>query len=399
MRCILAAFLVVALPALVCCRLAAEVFVLDTGGRLEGRLANPDESPREKYIIETSTGGRLTLDRAQVKEVIRPRPEEIEYEKVRHKHPDTVEGHWALAEWCREHRLPRMRRQHLERIIELAPDHARARAALGYSRVQGKWKTRRQVMTERGYVEYKGRWVLPQEVELLERKRQDELAEAQWRKKLKRWDGWLDTEKAEEALRHIARIDDPYAVPALADSLAKEPLETRRKLYIEALARVAAPQAWEVLAARSLEDPNEEVRLTCLDYLDDEPRPAVVEYYIEKLRSKDNAIVNRAAVGLERMNDPAAIGPLVEALVTTHKFKIDMGQPGIGASFDQSGRLGSFGFGGGGTKLVSRKFQNAEVLDALVTLTEGINFDYDIRAWQNWLATQKRPEGLNARRD
>ncbi|MEX2559571.1 MAG: hypothetical protein WD403_06630 [Pirellulales bacterium] len=377
-----------------------EVFVLANGGRVEGEIVNPDELPREKYVIQTATGGRLTLDKSQVKQVIRRRPEEVEYEKIRPQYPDTIEGQLQLAEWCREHQLLQFRERHLRRVIELEPDHLPARRALGYTRLEGgDWKTRHEIMTERGYVQYKGQWITPEELELRERNRKNELAEKEWHGKVKRWRGWLDTDKAEEALRQFDQIADPYAVKALAAALNEEVNDQLRRVYIRSLARVGTPQAYQVLIVQSLGDADEEVRLTCLDYIDDEPRPAAVKHYISKLRSKDNVEVNRAAVGLARLNDPQAISALIDALVTTHKFKIQTGQPGgYNATFSPDGGVNSFG-SSGGPKIISRKIQNSQVLDALVLLTQGVNFNYDVKTWKSWFAAQKRPHGLNARRD
>ena len=113
-------------------RLAAqgEVIVLNNGGRIEGTLLNPKEVPREKYVIKTAAGGEVELTKDQVKEVIRQNPRELEYEKIRPKYPDTVEGQWALAQWCLEQKLTEARKRHLQRVVELEPDHKAARAGL-----------------------------------------------------------------------------------------------------------------------------------------------------------------------------------------------------------------------------------------------------------------------------
>jgi len=59
--------------------------------------------------------------------------------------------------------------------------------------------------------------MLPQEVELAEKKRKDELAEKQWFTNLKRWREWLnDPEKASRVREEIGKIDDPLAVPAFS---------------------------------------------------------------------------------------------------------------------------------------------------------------------------------------
>ena len=44
--------------------------------------------------------------------------------------------------------------------------------------------------------------------------------------------------------------------------------------------------------------------------------------YVNALKSKDNEVVNLAGLALGQLNDPAAISPLIDALVTTHKYII-----------------------------------------------------------------------------
>jgi len=46
------------------------VFVLATGGQIEGQLLNPDEQPRQSYVVRTETGGTVTLTSAQVDRVL-----------------------------------------------------------------------------------------------------------------------------------------------------------------------------------------------------------------------------------------------------------------------------------------------------------------------------------------
>jgi hypothetical protein len=377
---------------------ATDLFVLENGGQIEGELINKDESPRQRYVIKTASGAQVTLDKSQVKKVVRRRPEEVEYERIRDKYPDTVEGQWALAEWCKQHRLSSQRKVHLRRVVELDPEHVGARRALGYARIDGKWMTEEEIMTARGYVRVGSRWKLPQELELEEQQRQQELAEKEWYGRLKRWRGWIDSpSRAEEGWQRISEITDPAAVAAIGQYLGEEPDPRIRKLYIEVLAQINAPEGYRIMTLSSLNDPDGEVRLTCLDYLDDEPRPAVVEMYVKHLRHKDNTLVNRAAVGLARMKDPSAIAPLIDALITTHKFLIDNSPSGqTTAGFGTGG--GAFQFGGG-PKYVSRKLQNPDVLDALVSLTGGMNFQYDVAAWKKWYASQKQSGTLDARRD
>ena len=118
--------------------------------------------------------------------------------------------------------------------------------------------------------------------------------------------------------------------------------------------------------------------------------------------SKHNAMVNRAAVALSHMNDRSAIGPLIDALVTTHKQKITQGSPGsLSPTFGMGpgGAPGPSGLSvGGRAKIVTYHVRNQAVLDALVTLT-GRNHQFDQQSWKDWHASQRETEAINLRRD
>ena len=375
-----------------------EVFVLTGGGRVEGEILNPDESPRRTYAIRTSHGARITLSAAQVKEVLRRRPEEVEYEKIRHRYPDTVEGHWAMSEWCRERHMLSAREKHLRRLLELDPNHEQARRALGYSRVGERWMTHEDRMLAEGYRRYKGRWRLPQEIELMEKQRQKESAEGDWKRDLKMWRDWLGTDKHRLAREKILAIDDPNAIKALAYALKEDGRDQARLLYVEALAGIGKQEANRILARLAMQDEVQEVRLTCLDYLRERQDREAVEYFIGRLESKNNTEINRAAQSLRYMKDATAVGPLISTLVTVHKYKITTGNPGqTSTTFGSSGGGGMSA--GSQTRIITQRRQNRDVLDALVALTGGMNFGFDVARWKAWYGTQVKRPDLNARRD
>ncbi|HLA84084.1 MAG TPA: HEAT repeat domain-containing protein [Thermoguttaceae bacterium] len=375
-----------------------ESFELRDGGRVVGRLLNPDESPRKTYRIETLSGGRITLAADQVarREVLSPK--ESEYEKRRAESPDTIEGHWKLAEWCRENFLSAQRKVHLDRILQMDPDHPAARAALGYTKVEGEWKTRRETMKDRGYQWFRGRWRTAQEIEIL--KRQDETAKGRqkWFGLVKRYDTWLDGDRFEQGRQAILAIDDPAAVGALDHFLANGERREVKAIYLEALGRLNTPDAVKALAICAVEDNDQETRLLCLDHLRKEKRPDVVAYFIRMLKHKDNEIINRAAVGLSYMGDKSAVPPLIDALVTRHTYKINSGNPGnIGASFGSGGT----GLGvGPRVQRVRVTKENQAVLDAIVSLVGGnVNFGFDVEAWKYWYAQHNKRPTVDARRD
>lgn len=376
----------------------AEVFMLANGGEVTGELLNPDQTPRTTYLIRMPSGVELILDASQVTERLAQSSAEIEYEKIKNQYPDTPQGQWKLAEWCEEKRLSARRKVHLDRVIALDPNHKQARAVLGHSQVGGTWKTQREVMESRGYRRYRGRWLTAQQIEVIQRKRKQETEEKAWYVKIKRWSGWLGGSKSDEARRNFNAINDTAAVRALGNFLGRDRRWAAQSVYIEALARIGTADAWRILAIRSLEDPVEEVRLTCLDHLKKEKHPDVVAYYVGKLKKqKKNQVVNLAAAALGQMGDDSAVGPLIDSLVTVHKYKFTSGKAGqTSAGFDNTGGGGMTM--GSSTRIVSVPMQNQAVLDALLALT-GVNFSFDVQAWKYWRASKTKRPPLDARRD
>ena len=384
----------------------ADIFVLANRGEVHGQLVNRDESPRKTYVIKTTSGGQVTLDAKQVVQVQPQSAAEMKYDRYLVDCPNTAEGHWIMAEWCRKNHLYPQRETHLKRIIDIDPEHAQARRGLGYSQIGGRWVTQEQVMLENGYVKSKfapGKWVLPQEEALLEQRDKVTRARLGWNAKLKQWSGWLSTDKASEAVASIKAISDPFAVPALAKYLGTEQRRPVRMLYLGALSRINEPPALDVLVGVSLNDTDDEVRLSALEAVVTQQYEPAVAHYVQALKAQDNVVVNRAAVALGELGNRTAVGPLIDALVTTHKFKIQKGQPGqTAAAFGNGpgiGGGGGFTFGGSSTKIIEQQLKNPAVLQALVKLTEGTSFNYDTKAWKNWFVAQRKPATLDARRD
>jgi hypothetical protein len=375
----------------------AEVFDLRNGGRIAGEIINRHELPRRKYMIRLTSGDLITLDRDQVEQVVRLRPEEIEHDRIKARYPDTADAQWQLAEWCREKNLPRLRLRHLERVIELEPDHLQARAALGYIRPDGDWKPRTELMAERGYVRRGGRWLLPQELELDARARQLELARKEWLTKLRRWRRRLEGAQAQAAKEEFLRLADPAAAAPLRTLLLSEKTADYRRLYIDALERIGSADAWQTLLDQSLADEDAGLRHRCLEAVMVEPKSLAVRYYIAKLNSRDNAHVNRAAAALRELNDPIAVGPLIAALITKHYVADpdDASQELVDTFVGLSASLAGLEHESDtddAPVLVRRELENPEVRRALVALGDGAaDFQFDRRAWKAWWKARRWP--------
>jgi len=153
------------------------------------------------------------------------------------------------------------------------------------------------------------------------------------------------------------------------------------------LAGIDSADAVGALVERVLYDNDEEMFHYCLARLIDRKPPRLADPLISALKNKNNATVNRAAAALGRIGDPEAIGPLIDALITTHSQYIPGRNPdSTTATF--SGGQHSVSQGGGPQVIVSN-VRNQHVLDALTKLT-GANFDYDKKSWQYWYAQEKK---------
>lgn len=384
-----------------------DVLELTNGGRIKGRIVNDPKADKSVYVIE-SAGGRLTIARAHVKRADLSSDQESEYQKLASTSPDTVEAHWKLSEWCRERKLRDLSEQHLARILELDPEHAEARNLLGFRKKDGQWMTQDGVMATRGLVMYEGKYVTTQHIELMQRKKEVEVVQADWNKELDRMRRWLTgrrQDRAEQARTEILAIRDPAAAPTIVNLLRKEADPQLKRLWMEVGSQLQSQAVIDTLVQMSITDPNDEIRHQCLDYLIKSGRPGLSTPYIRALKNRDNVIINRAALALGVIGDLSARGPLIDALITKHKVQVGGGSPGQqGYAFSPDGSAGgggagSFSFGGGGPKIEVQSVRNADVLNALVSISGGTSFDYDQDQWRSWLAAQAKAHPVDVRRD
>jgi hypothetical protein len=380
----------------------AEIFILNNDGQVQGEEIKVDGTPANQTVIRTAAGGQITLDKSQIKQIIPQRAVEIEYDRIAPTYPDTVDGQLRLADWCRDHSLPKQRQAHLERVITLDTNNRKARLELGFVFIDGRWILPDDQMKQKGYVRYKGAWRLPQEVELMEEKRKAEQAEKDWHGKLVRWRKLLEKhpERSATLRKELLSITDPAAVPALSQLVAGEHSTDVRIELVDALLHIDTPAAIGVVVGRTMDDPDEEVRLTALDRLVAANHPEVVLFYIKALKGDSNAQINQAALCLGKLHDKTAIIPLIESLRTTHHHIEQTGTPGQISTTFMSGpgnnRSGGMSVGGQ-TKEIVETLDNQQVLTALIAIT-GVNFQFDQSAWKAWYVGQMRSLNIDARR-
>ena len=371
------------------------------GGHLSGELVNRNRSEDEPYIVRTEYG-QISVNGDDIARVRVPRDEQKQYERILQKLPQTVNGHWRMAEWCKQQNLRAERRHHLQQVIQLDPDHEGARRALDYVRRDGEWVTRREVMHRRGYLRYKGQWRLPQDIAILEDRDRRETAERNYRNQIRKWRSWIGKRREPEAIAGLHQLDDPLAVPAITEQLKREKNDRVIRLYVAALGRIASPTATRAVVDLTLKTDDDELRLLCLEQIKTPDQVALASSsLVAALGHKQNNIVHRAAIGLSRLEDTSVVRPLIDALVTTHKVKIGQGRAGSIQPIFSSGPSGSSGglAMGGAPKIKLVEVKNRPVLEALLALTDDVNFEFDQARWLDWLETKDAPPNINLRRD
>ena len=167
-----------------------------------------------------------------------------EYLRTRGRYAVTVQGQVDLAKWCEEKKLPDQARAHFSRVLELEPNHAAARAALGYERIGGLWVSR-----------------------------EERVADAQLaldeQKSLAKFGGTLreiaaglskgSRARREAAAKKLLAIRDPEAIPAM-EAIVSPVSNDAARLVVDALAAMSDPAASLSLARHSVYYPSHLIR-------------------------------------------------------------------------------------------------------------------------------------------
>ncbi len=387
-----------ALAGLLCApRADGDVFRMKQGEDVEGE---PLEDLGESYRIRTRLG-IVDLEKSRVAGVKKKKSPWQVYAQKRKKCPQTAEGHYQLAEWCEKNGLGAERLDELEAAIDLNPDHAGARKALGFEADgHGGWRRasparddadRLQKEEERLVQGFVSQWFVK--------------IQAIHRSRLAGRDRGVEDEKFRKGREQILAMRDPLALPALAGVLSTGEPPTRGVL-IEALAQFEQDEATMNLLVMALLDPAEDIRRRAAVELIPRKDDRVVARLCDALNSKDEGILRHAAVALGVLKAEDAVEALIPLLSTSARRSVLVNRPvylgGIYSSFGGWGRIAhgrqllryrpaSIGVLGTGTMVGTYSFyqkqvvsiHRTEVQEALIAIT-GQNFGFDGSAWRQW---------------
>lgn len=141
---------------------ADEIFTR-SGGHLTGEVVSRDD----KRVVVDIGIGRVELPASYVERIETGEAPFTAYKnRARALADDDAAGWLALARWAREQDLRAQADEAFERVVEIDPDNAAARAALGHVKYADQWMTREESYRAQGLVAFEGRWVKPEEREL-----------------------------------------------------------------------------------------------------------------------------------------------------------------------------------------------------------------------------------------
>jgi hypothetical protein len=415
----------------------ADVFELTGGGKIEG-VALPDPAPEGLILIQTmGSKSPLKFRKEQIRQVIRQAGPLDDYLKLRERASKDAGANYELGRWCERQKMAGLATVHFEAAIAADPDHAGAREKLGHVHHHGEWLTNDELKVKQGWIKFKGRWMSPEEKDRLDQDETRSAENAAWARRIR---VHLDAlrrgpaDRYQQAEAAILAIEDPLAVPALVKGFAKEKPELRM-LMARSLSGIRGPESSRAMTDRLLIEGDPSVRSTLKEELSRRDDPAPVAQLVRSLRSEDQAVRGRAADALAGLQVRRAVPNLIDSLVTVKRRLIFTEEPvsggGTGIGFSSVTPAPANGGGGGivsgtstgvattatavvapgvsvlvpqpmaigtgiglgsgmqtqpATRVVTKVFQNPEVLRALRTLT-GEDFAYDVGAWKRWLAT------------
>ncbi len=166
--------------------LRADTLEISGGGHLTGEV----QRKAELVIVKVDDEIQVAIPASRVTRVV-DSDTLAEYRRLAAQAGDDAERHYQLAMWCVrsdkvEGDIHKYKRYHLQRAIDLDPDHAKARGALSYTRQNGKWIRTSDLMTERGMVPRSGGWELPEAAAIEDYQDSINVDARKWNREVKR---------------------------------------------------------------------------------------------------------------------------------------------------------------------------------------------------------------------
>ena len=387
-----------------------DVVMLTSGGQIEGRVTETKEGNRTIIVVQVADGTSIKIAKDQIKSIRRPKDTYVEYLDKKSKMADTIDAHWEMALWCREHldsnlsngptELGPERRYHMQAILKIDPDHKQARSFLGFTKEKGVWINLEQKRLGHGFIRNDRRWMTREEVAQEQANEAWKDLQTNWARRLKKLRS--ANGKEAESVAELSKITEPAAIQPIIELLADEKSEDWQLAFVDVLGQVHSSQATRALCDIAVKHPNLATRERAISRLSQEhiDKRSATQYLARQfLNLPNNEIINRAGFVIGEVGEFSAVMPLIEALNTEHIVKNPNARsPGsIAPSFGSDGSIGMQQGGGGPVELKITK-KNESVLNSLRRFTKA-DLGFNEILWKEWFAQQHTLIDVDVRRD
>lgn len=382
----------------------ADIFKLKSGRTIEGDV---EKDLGDKLVIRVAAG---TIE-IEKKEIASQTPSETpwrKYEKERVKYPDTADGRYRLALWCKKHEMRDRELQNLRKVIKLDPNHEEARLALGHVKVRGQWlDPKKQKKLEEQADPDRAEQDRQEQVDKLVRE-----IVSKWFVRVKAIYGdrmagkrSASDPKFVDARKQLLAIQDPLAIPAISNVLGKGNKAVRR-VMIECLSQFLQDEATMNLLVIAVLDPSSEIRQLAAIELIPRKDDRLVDRLRDGLAAPEEVTLRNAATALGVIKAKAAVPDLIAVLSRETVQTVQVTRPVFVRRVTST-------FGGGTTVRVNDRnyyyrpdrigvldpevlmgtettsevqivsIYRTEVQEALIAIT-GENHGFDGDAWLKW---------------
>jgi hypothetical protein len=366
----------------------ADVVHLKSGKKFEGQV----EDKGDTVVVRLESGSKFTFDRADVDRIeAKTPPWEVYAQKARALKSDDAAGHLELAKWCRDNGLASRMQKELEATIKADPDNAEARALLGHEKQGGKWLTREEALTAKGFVQVDGAWLGPKEYAAYKQKKEtEERARKAAEALTAQFEALVDKDADKAAAARKRFTDqDKAALQPLAWAVLNMKDSRVRLEAVKLINAIGVPEknivsGW--LARAAWQDPSNDVLIEIAKGIKARKDDTALTLLVYTAAS-ENPYRRRAASVLKLVGDPRAYRALVGALVGASTDNLP-GQMGMNLQA-MSGRTGS------NSTVQSGAMDAGEVLPAADSLEfiSGLENKNDVGKWLKWIEELERASG------
>jgi hypothetical protein len=286
---------------------AGDVVTTKGGLSLEGPVTRGADG---SVTVATETGD-VRVEAADVGSVTAGQgPRERARTELSAADADDPVANYRLAVSFQAEGLPDLAHRAYERVLDADPDHAAARRAMGYEKVDGRWVEIAVARRKSGLVLYQGEWLLPAEVRARTKGTRVVAPKDKGLLEAMRTAARTRGPMRDAARQRIARAD-PDARLESTTALVVDRDATVRRWAVRELASIGDQSALRTLLAVSVRDAAPEVRTAAVKAAASFGVDEISIPLVKALWSEHDGIVANAAQALAVLGDRRAVGYLI----------------------------------------------------------------------------------------